>query len=74
MRMLGNVSLLTPKSSTGSRGLDLLEWFTVSAREGDASELTITLPGLRDPDADLSSRNNSAVFGVQIMDVVVLVL
>jgi hypothetical protein len=38
-------------------------WFTVSAREGDAAELIITLPPLRDPGADLSEEQLSAVAG-----------
>ena len=43
--------LADPKAVLAGAGLDLPEWFTVSAREGDAAELTITLPALRDPDA-----------------------
>ena len=46
--------LADPKAALVAAGLDFPEWFTVSAREGDAAELTITLPALRDPDADLS--------------------
>ncbi|MDA1174611.1 MAG: NHLP leader peptide family natural product precursor [Chloroflexi bacterium] len=46
--------LADPKAVLAAAGLDLPEWFTVTAREGDAAELTITLPALRDPDADLS--------------------
>jgi hypothetical protein len=43
--------------------LDLPEWFTVTAREGDAAELTINLPDLLDPDADLSEDQLAAVAG-----------
>ena len=42
--------LADPKVVLAAAGLDLPEWFTVTAREGDAAELTITLPALRDPD------------------------
>ena len=45
--------LANPKAVLAAAGLDLPEWCTVTAREGDAAELTITLPALRDPDADL---------------------
>jgi hypothetical protein len=46
--------LADPKALLAAAGLDLPESFMVSAREGDAAELTITLPPLFDPDADLS--------------------
>ena len=46
--------LANPKAVLAAAGLDLPEWFPVSAREGDAAELTITVPALLDPDADLS--------------------
>ena len=46
--------LADPKTVLAAAGLDLPKWFTVSAREGDVAELTITLPALFDPDADLS--------------------
>ncbi len=46
--------LANPKVVLAAAGLDLPEWLTVTAREGDAAELIITVPGLRDPDADLS--------------------
>ena len=42
--------LADPRAVLAAAGLDLPEWFTVTAREGDAAELTITLPALRDPD------------------------
>ncbi len=48
--------LADPKAVLVAAGLDLPEWFTVSAREGDAPELTITLPDLSDTDADLRQR------------------
>jgi bacteriocin-like protein len=44
-------------------GLDLPEWIVVSAREGDAPELTITVPELLDPDAELSEEQLATVSG-----------
>jgi hypothetical protein len=55
--------LADPNAVLAVVGLDLPEWFTVSAREGDAAELTITLPPLLDPDADLSDEQLAAVAG-----------
>jgi len=55
--------LADPKAVLVAAGLDLPEWFTVSAREGDAAELTVTLPALLDPDADLSEEQLAAVSG-----------
>ena len=53
--------LADPKAVLAAAGLDLPEWFTVTAREGDAAELTITVPALRDP--DLSDEQLEAVAG-----------
>ena len=58
--------LTDPKAVLVAAGLDLPEWFTVSAREGDAAELTITLPALLDPDADLSEEQLAVVLGGRI--------
>ena len=55
--------LADPKAVLATAGLDLPEWVTVSAREGDAAELTITLPALRDPEADLSEEQLAGVSG-----------
>jgi hypothetical protein len=55
--------LIDPKAVLVAAGLDLPEWFTVSAREGDAAELTITLPALLDPDADLTEEQLDVVAG-----------
>ena len=52
-----------PKAVLAAAGLDLPEWFTVTAREGDAAELTITVPALLDPDAELSDEHLRAVSG-----------
>ena len=55
--------LADPKAVLAAAGLDLPESFTVSAREGDAAELTITLPALLDPEADISEEQLAAVTG-----------
>jgi len=55
--------LADPKAVLVAAGLDLPEWFTVTAREGDAAELIITLPALLDPNADLSEEQLAAVSG-----------
>ncbi len=55
--------LADPKAVLAAAGLDLPEWFTVSAREGDAAELTITLPAIRDPDADVTDEQLDGAVG-----------
>ena len=55
--------LADPKAVLAAAGLDLPEWLTVTAREGDAAELTITVPALLDPDVDLSDEQLAAVSG-----------
>ncbi len=55
--------LAEPKAVLAAAGLDLPEWLTVTAREGDAAELTITLPGLIGPQADLSDAHLDAISG-----------
>ena len=55
--------LADPKAVLAAAGLDLPDWFTVTAREGDAAELTITVPGLVGPDADLTEEQLAAVAG-----------
>jgi hypothetical protein len=55
--------LADPRAVLAAAGLYLPVWFTVSAREGDAAELTITLPALRDPDADLTEEQLTGVSG-----------
>ena len=55
--------LADPKAVLAAAGLDLPEWFTVTAREGDVAELTITVPGLLAHDADLSDDVLEAVAG-----------
>ena len=58
--------LADPKAVLATAGLDLPEWVSVTAREGDAAELTITLPALRDPHADLSDEGLEGVVGGNI--------
>jgi hypothetical protein len=55
--------LADPRAVLAAAGLDLPEWFTVTAREGDAAELTITVPALLDPDAELTEEQLNAVGG-----------
>ena len=55
--------LADPKAVLAVAGLDLPEWFTVTAREGDAAELIITVPALLDLDADISDERLDAVTG-----------
>jgi nucleotide-binding universal stress UspA family protein len=55
--------LADPKAVLAAAGLDLPEWFMVSVREGDAAELIITVPGILDPDADLSEDVLDGVVG-----------
>ena len=59
--------LADPKAVLAAAGLDLPDWFTVTAREGDAAELTITMPGLVDPDADLSDEQLAGISGGNIV-------
>ena len=60
--------LADPKAVLAAAGLDLPEWFTVTVREGDAAEITITIPALRDPDADLSEEQLAGVSGGALPD------
>ena len=62
--------LADPKAVLAAAGLDLPEWFTVTAREGDAVELSITLPPLLDPDAELSEEPLDVVAGGNVGDLV----
>ena len=54
--------LADPRAVLVAAGFDLPEWFTVTAREGDAPELTITVPGLLDRDV-LSAEQLAGVSG-----------
>lgn len=55
--------LADPRSALASAGLDLPDWIPVTAREGDAPELSIVLPPVMDPDAELSDDHLAAVSG-----------
>jgi hypothetical protein len=55
--------LANPREVLAAAGWVLPAWLTVSAREGGAAELTITLPGLLDRDADLSEEDLKMVQG-----------
>jgi hypothetical protein len=55
--------LADPKAVLAAAGLDVPESFRVSAREGDAAEITITVPALLDPEADISEEQLAAVTG-----------
>jgi hypothetical protein len=43
--------LTDPRAVLAAAGLDLPDWFTVTAVEGDTPALTLTLPSMLDPDA-----------------------
>ena len=55
--------LADPKAALAAAGLDFPDWLAVTAREGDAAELTITLPELLDPDGELNEANLAMVSG-----------
>lgn len=55
--------LADPRGALAAAGLDLPDWFAVSVREGDAPDLTVTLPRLFDPDAEVSDEHLAAVSG-----------
>jgi hypothetical protein len=53
--------LADPKAALAAAGLDFPEWFTVTAREGDAVELTITLPDLVQSNGELTDMDLATV-------------
>jgi hypothetical protein len=55
--------LTDPRAVLAAAGLAVPDWIAVTAQEGDAPELTITLPPLLDPDAELSDEHLTAVSG-----------
>ena len=55
--------LADPRSALASAGLDLPDWIPVTAREGDAPELSIVLPPAMDADAELSDEHLAVVSG-----------
>ena len=46
--------LADPRTALAAAGLEIPEWVRVTAHEGDAPELSIVLPPVMDPDAELS--------------------
>ena len=54
--------LTDPRAVLAAAGLDLPDWFTVTAVEGDTPALTLTLPPMLDPDA-MSDEQLAAVTG-----------
>ena len=54
--------LTDPRAVLAAAGLDLLDWFTVTAVDGDTPALTLTLPPMFDPDA-MSDEQLAAVSG-----------
>ena len=55
--------LADPRAALNAAGLGIPDWIPVTAREGDAPELTIVLPPVIDPDSELSDEHLSAVSG-----------
>jgi hypothetical protein len=55
--------LTDPRSALAAAGLAVPDWIAVTAREGDAPELTITLPPMLDPDVPISDEHLTAVSG-----------
>lgn len=52
-----------PRVALAAAGLEVPGWIAVTAHEGDAPELAITLPPALDPDAELSEEQLDAVSG-----------
>ena len=55
--------LADPRTALAAAGLEIPEWVRVTAHEGDAPELSIVLPPVMDPDAELSDEHLAAVSG-----------
>ena len=55
--------LADPRPALAAAGITLPDWITVTAVEGDAPALTLTLPPMLDPDAELSEEQLAAVSG-----------
>ncbi len=55
--------LADPRAALAAAGLELPEWFTVTAVEGDAPELTITIPQMVDPDSELDDAALESING-----------
>ena len=55
--------LADPRTALAAVGLNLPDWGKVSAREGDAPDLSVVLPPVMDPDAELSDEHLAVVSG-----------
>jgi len=55
--------LADPKAALAEAGLDLPKWVQVTAVEGEKPAMTITLPPMLDPDAELSDEALESVSG-----------
>ena len=55
--------LTDPRAVLAAAGLAVPDWIAVTAQEGDAPELAITLPPLLDSDAELRDEHLAAVSG-----------
>ena len=55
--------LTDPRAVLAAAGLDLPDWFTVTDVEGDTPALTLTLPPMLDPDAEIGEEDLQAVVG-----------
>ena len=55
--------LADPRAALAVAGLAVPDWVAVTAHEADAPELSITLPPLLDPDAELTDEHLTAVSG-----------
>jgi hypothetical protein len=55
--------LVDPRAVFVTDGLELPDWFRITATEGDAPELTITLPPLIDATGEMSDEQLAGVTG-----------
>lgn len=55
--------LADPRAALAGAGLDLPDWIDVTAHEGDSPELSIALPPVMDPDAELTDEHLDMVSG-----------
>ena len=55
--------LANPRATLEAAGLALPDWFAVTAREGDAPDLAITIPPMVDLDVELSEESLDQVGG-----------
>jgi hypothetical protein len=55
--------LADPRTTLAAGGLTVPDWMSVAATEGSAPALTITLPPLLDPDAELTEESLEQIVG-----------